>query len=223
MKIITILFILLLTFLNFSFAYAHNPFTTKPENQHEAPVPVFNNKLFQKIIVWQHKLKEKMSLLVREAESSGSIRPLLFLILAAFAYGVIHAVGPGHGKAISLSYVLSQRPSYIQGMLFSNCMALFHGLSGIVFVLVIRLVLKINVIKNLETVTNITQVISYSIVACFGMGIVMHSIHKLIKTYNNKQYSYKKLKPGKYNNTIILSLVARLPAIGLQIFLYHIQ
>jgi len=203
----SVIFLILLLFFSIApLASAHNPFTTKPENQHAAPMPVISNKIFAKIIIWQQKLKAKMSLLVRQAESTGSIKPLLLLIMAAFAYGVIHAAGPGHGKAIALSYVLSQRPSYIQGLLFSNCMALFHGASGIVFVLVIRFVLKTNIIKNLETVTNITQVISYSIIACFGFGIFIHGIYKLIKK-NDQQHTYETLKSGKYTNPVLLALV----------------
>lgn len=207
MKQSVIFLFLLLTFSIVPLASAHNPFTTKPENQHAAPMPVISNKFFAKIIIWQHKLKAKMSSLVRQAESTGSIKPLLLLIMAAFAYGVIHAAGPGHGKAIALSYVLSQRPSYIRGMLFSSCMALFHGASGIVFVLVIRFILKTNIIKNLETVTNITQVISYSIIACFGLGIFIHGIYKLIKKNDQKQYTYETFKSGKYTNPVLLALV----------------
>ncbi len=207
MKQSIIFLFLLLTFSIAPLASANNPFTTKPENQHAAPMPVISNKFFAKIIIWQHQLKAKMSSLVRQAESTGSIKPLLLLIMAAFAYGVIHAVGPGHGKAIALSYVLSQRPSYIRGMLFSNCMALFHGASGIAFVLVVRLILKTNIIKNLETVTNITQVISYSIIACLGLGIFIHGIYKLIKKHYQKQHTCETFKSEKYTNPVLLALV----------------
>ena len=207
MKQSAIFLILLLTFSIAPLANGQNPFTTKPENQHAAPIPVVSNKIFAKIIIWQHKLKTKMSLLVRQAESTGSIKPLLLLIMAALAYGVIHAAGPGHGKAIALSYVLSQRPSYMQGMLFGSCMALFHGVSGIIFVLFIRLILKTNIIKNLETVTNITQIISYSIIVCFGLGIFIHSIYKLIKRHDQKQHTCEMFKSEKYPNPVLLAFV----------------
>ena len=212
----SVIFLILLSIFSIApLASGLNPFTTKPENQHAAPMPVISNKFFAKIIIWQHKIKTKMSSLVRQAKSTGSIKPLLLLIMAAFAYGVIHAAGPGHGKAIAVSYVLSQRPSYIQGMLFSNCMALFHGISGIIFVLVIRLILKTNIIKNLETVTNITQVISYSIIACFGLGIFIHSICKLIKKQDQKQHTCETFKSGKYANPVLLAFfVGSIPCPG---------
>ncbi len=207
MKQSAIFLILLLTLSIAPLASGLNPFTTKPENQHVATRPVISNKIFAKIIIWQHKLKTIMSSLVRQAKSTRSIKPLLLLIVSAFIYGVIHAVGPGHGKAIALSYILSQRPSYIQGMLFSNCLALFHGVSGIIFVLVIRVILKTSITKNFETVTNITQVISYSIIACFGLGIFIQSLYKLIKKHDQKQDTYETFKSRKYTNPVLLAFV----------------
>ena len=207
MKQSVICLILLLTLSIAPLASVATPFTSKPENQEAAPVPVIKNKFFAKIIIWQYKLKIKMSSLVRQAETTHSIKPLLLLIMAAFAFGVIHAAGPGHGKTIALSYVLSQRPSYIQGMLFSNCMALFHGASGIIFVLFIRLILKTTIIKNLAVVTNITQIISYSTITCFGLGIVIHSIYKLIKKYDQKQHTFETLKSNRYTKPVLLALV----------------
>ncbi len=180
-KIILFLSIFVLTAVS---SVANNPFTSTPENQHAAPAPAFKSKVFVKIIIWQHQLKEKMSTLVREAKSTKSMKPLFFLVAAAFAYGVIHAAGPGHGKALAVTYVLSQRPSYVNGLVFGNCMAFFHGLSGIIFVLVVRLILHANIIKNLENVTRITQLISYSMISCFGVGLFLFGMVHLITRRN---------------------------------------
>ncbi|MBL0717015.1 MAG: hypothetical protein JJV89_03095 [Desulfosarcina sp.] len=182
--IIPILFLFTISLLPFplvTIADASNPFTAKPEKQNAVHILAPKNKFFVKIITWQYQLKEKITLLLKQAKSGDSIRPLFFLVLTAFIYGVIHAAGPGHGKAIALSYILSQRPSYFNGLLFGNCIALFHGISGIIFVLFIRIILKTRIINNLEHVTRITQITSYSIIACFGLVIFIHSLYKLIK------------------------------------------
>jgi ABC-type nickel/cobalt efflux system permease component RcnA len=211
-KFITILVLLLLPIALLPFppiplASASNPFTTKPEKQHTAPGPAFKNKIFVKIITWQYQLKEKMTYLIRQAKATDSIRPLFFLIIAAFIYGVIHAAGPGHGKAITLSYVLSQRPSYIHGILFGNFIALFHGVSGIVFVLLIRVVLNTSIINNLEHVTRITQIISYSIISCLGLGIFINSLYKLIKNDAKNQRNFDNRQNRQYVNPILSAFV----------------
>lgn len=192
-------------FFSVSLSNAQNPFITKPDKQYAASEPVFKSKLFVKIIIWQNQLKEKMSCLVRQARATHSIRPLFFLIMAAFAYGVIHAAGPGHGKAIALSYVLSQRPSYFHGMLFSNFMALSHGISGIIFVVIIQIILNTTILNNLESVTHITQIISYSIIVCLGLGICINSIYILIK--NKIQYGLENRQKRPCVNPVLSALV----------------
>ena len=205
-KAITIL-ILLLFLSPVPWASASDPFTAKPEKRDTTPGPAFKSKFFVKIITWQYLLKEKITLLLRQAKDADTIRPLFFLVMAAFIYGVIHAAGPGHGKAIALSYVLSQRPSYIHGILFGNFIALFHGISGIVFVLFVRLILNTSITNNLDHVTRITQISSYSIIACLGLGILIHSLYKLIKNNAEKQRHFDNRQTRQYLNPFLSAFV----------------
>ena len=199
------------------FANANNPFTAKQDNRSATETAVYEpallSKVFLKIIVLQQYLKEKMALLVRQAKTDHSVKPIGLLILAAFAYGVIHAAGPGHGKAIALSYVLTQRPSYVQGLLFSNFIALFHGVSGILFVLFVRLILNTSIMDNLDSVTNITQVASYSIIACLGLGIFLYSSYKLVKGKHGTQQSDNK----NLNPVLSAAVVGCIPCPGVVI------
>jgi nickel/cobalt transporter (NicO) family protein len=207
MKYISMFFILLIFLSIIPLANSNNPFTTKPKDQTDSFLSVIGSKIFTPIIVGQHKLKNAMSSLLREAEMTDSIRPLFLLIIAAFAYGVLHALGPGHGKAITLSYILSQRPSYIQGLLFGNFVAIFHGVSGILFVLIVKFILKASIIKNLETVTNAAQIVSYGIIACIGLGIFIHSIYKLTKKYDKIVHINDIEKTFKYGRPILLAFI----------------
>ena len=61
-------------------------------------------------------------------------------------------------------------------------MALFHGVSGIVFVLFIRFILNTSIMGNLASVTKITQIVSYTIIACLGALIFLYSMFKLVKS-----------------------------------------
>jgi ABC-type nickel/cobalt efflux system permease component RcnA len=191
-----------------SLTSAHNPFITKPEDQHAAPAPAIRSKLFLKILIWQHQLKEKMAVLVRQTKATGSLRPLMLLLVAAFAYGVIHAAGPGHGKAIALSYVLSQKPRWFQGILFGNSLALFHGASGIIFVLVVRLVLNQSIARNLANVTHTSQIISFSLVSCLGLWVLVKSIAKWKKIRRDESDPHVPEKRGTpYTSPILTAFV----------------
>ena len=60
----------------------------------------------------------------------------------AFAYGVFHAVGPGHGKAVLLSYFLSQDAKISRGVWMGAQIAFFHVVSAIVIVIIVHLILQ---------------------------------------------------------------------------------
>jgi len=160
---------------------AQNPFTAKAENQHLTPKPPAKGEFFVKISLWQYQIKQSMSDLIRQAKTTGNLGPLCWLIAFAFVYGVIHSLGPGHGKAIALSYILSRQPSFLQGLIFGNLIALFHGLSGILLVLTARFLLQTSISGTLEEVTDTTQMISFSLVTCLGFIIFFKGICKWTK------------------------------------------
>ncbi len=201
-KNILIIFILstLLISVFTHIAYAQgNPFTSPDVDSAETAKhgnPSILNKIFLKIILWQQYLKTKMSFLVRQAKATHSMKPIWLLIFTAFIYGVIHAAGPGHGKALALSYALTQDPSYCRGLIFGNFIALFHGLSGIVFVIFIKLIINTSVMDNLNQVTRITQIVSYSIIALAGTLIFLYNIYKIVKSNTqNPEKNHTKLNP----------------------------
>src|SRR5690242_14027334 len=71
-----------------------------------------------------------------------SLTALLLGLAIAFAYGVFHAVGPGHGKAVLLSYFLSQDARISRGVWMGAQIAFFHVVSAIVIVVIVHLILQ---------------------------------------------------------------------------------
>lgn len=198
----------LVTFVFVSIAHAQNPFFAQPKKEPAAPSPVMNSELLEQIQIWQHALREKMSQLVHQAKNTGNVKPLSFLLLAAFAYGAIHAAGPGHGKAIAFSYILSQRPTVLQAMLFSNALALFHGVSGILFILVVRVLLGLGMTKNLETVTYVTQLVSFGLITCLGLWIVVKGLVTLNTRRNGSgSGTPRPNRRGRYAGPVLSALM----------------
>ena len=132
--------------------------------------------LLNKIIVLQAKLNQKISKLAREAKRTKSVKPLLPLIALTFLYGVLHAAGPGHGKAVAGSYVLTQRQGLGRILVLGNLIALFHGLSGMLLVLVARFFLETGVPGSVERTTYITQLTSYGVLTLLGLGLIASAV-----------------------------------------------
>ena len=171
----------------------HNPFTSKPEIQHSAPEPPIKSQFFVKIILWQHQLKQKMSEFIRAFQSNGRLGPLILLLGLSFTYGAVHAAGPGHGKVVAMSYVLSHRPKVLGGIVFGLCIALIHGSSGILGVLGLRHVIQRSVSQTLASVTDVTQMVSFGLIAVLGLGILLK--HARTQFFKPKTQSEEKSTP----------------------------
>jgi ABC-type nickel/cobalt efflux system permease component RcnA len=72
---------------------------------------------------------------MREARTGGRIGPLLALLLLSFAYGFLHALGPGHGKTAVFSYFLSTRSPILHAVAAGLGIGLLHV--GVVSALVL--------------------------------------------------------------------------------------
>jgi nickel/cobalt transporter (NicO) family protein len=66
-------------------------------------------------------------------DSTGPLRPTLLMAMA-FAFGAVHAVTPGHGKSIVVSYFLGQGGVARRGVAMSAKVIVTHVLSAIALV-----------------------------------------------------------------------------------------
>src|SRR5882762_2953464 len=80
------------------------------------------------IIDWlfakQAEFYRQFSGLVRAAKTDGSAAWSLMGL--SFLYGIFHAAGPGHGKAIISSYLVANDETWLRGVVLSFASALFQ-------------------------------------------------------------------------------------------------
>jgi ABC-type nickel/cobalt efflux system permease component RcnA len=62
---------------------------------------------------------------------AGDVRAGLWLIAVGFVYGVFHAAGPGHGKAVLSAYLLTNRVHLRRGAVLAVAAAFCQGLSAV--------------------------------------------------------------------------------------------
>jgi nickel/cobalt exporter len=96
----------------------------------------------------------------------------VWLLLAlSFAYGVFHAVGPGHGKAVITSYLLASGETVRRGILISFAAALVQAASAIFFVAVGAIVLRLTA-TAMTFATDWVEIISYGAIALVGAWLL---------------------------------------------------
>ncbi len=137
----------------------------------EATIPA--NGLFGGFLAWINMLQQGFYRDLTEALKAmreGSASPLP-LIALSFAYGVFHAAGPGHGKAVISSYMLANEAALRRGVILSFVSALLQALTALVVISAAFLVLR----GSSVTMTNATrflEVSSYLLIALFGAWLL---------------------------------------------------
>jgi ABC-type nickel/cobalt efflux system permease component RcnA/ABC-type uncharacterized transport system substrate-binding protein len=95
--------------------------------------------------------------------------PALWTFLGlAFLYGVVHAVGPGHGKTVVCSYFLSNPGSFFSGALMGNAITFVHMLSAAVAVGVAYMLFSSGM-GGFQAASRALQPASYALLVLMGV------------------------------------------------------
>lgn len=121
------------------------------------------------LLAKQSEFYRQMSATIRAAKSDGSA--VWTLLLISFAYGVFHAAGPGHGKAVIASYLVANRETARRGIALSFASALMQALVAILIVGVCAWALNATA-KTMCKAEGAIEIASYGLIALFGLRLV---------------------------------------------------
>lgn len=118
----------------------------------------------------QREFYRALSGAMRAVQQEGALGPALALTGLAFAYGVFHAVGPGHGKVVITAYLLASREQLRRGVLLAF---LAGGLQGLVAILLVGVVAVVLSAPGLETriAGRNLELASYALIALAGLWL----------------------------------------------------
>ena len=82
---------------------------------------------------YQRRINQVLSTSLRDVQSGTGSLALWTLVTVCFGYGVVHTLGPGHGKAVVVAYFLdSTRPrAWIEGIFAGGWIAFTHTLAAL--------------------------------------------------------------------------------------------
>lgn len=100
------------------------------------------------------------------------------LIGLSFAYGIFHAAGPGHGKAVISSYMLANEIELKRGIVISFVSAFLQGIMAVVLVGVCWLLLRGTGI-TLTAATHMLEIASFILVIMFGAWLLFKKLRAL--------------------------------------------
>ena len=93
------------------------------------------------------------------------------LVGLSFTYGIFHAAGPGHGKAVISSYMLANEVALRRGILLSFISAFLQAFTAIAVMTLVFLVLRGTAISMTDA-TWFLEVVSYALISAFGAWLL---------------------------------------------------
>jgi nickel/cobalt transporter (NicO) family protein len=143
------------------------------QNPFGAPRPSGSEPQMGGIVGWllakQSEFYREMSSTLRAAKSDGSAVWTLFAI--SFAYGIFHAAGPGHGKAVISSYLVANQETARRGIVLSFASALMQSLVAVVIVTICAWLLNASA-KTMCGAEKVVEIASYALIAVIGARLV---------------------------------------------------
>lgn len=145
---------------------------------------IYWQSLSWKIIQWQTALHREMAVLMRAALSA-DLKVQCLLLGLTFLYGVFHAAGPGHGKAILSTYLATHNSRLKRAMQISVGAAMMQGVVAILLVTVITTLLGWTQ-RQAQQFGQSLDKYSFWLVSLLGLYLSLRACHRLYTTWRHR-------------------------------------
>jgi nickel/cobalt exporter len=134
----------------------------------QAPAPAMGGVLGW-IFAKQAEFYRQFSGLIRAAKADGSAAWSLMGL--SFLYGIFHAAGPGHGKAVISSYLVANEETWKRGVVLSFASAMVQALVAVVVVGIAAALLNATA-TTMTRAVNVIEILSYSLIILIGLRLL---------------------------------------------------
>jgi nickel/cobalt transporter (NicO) family protein len=129
------------------------------------------------LLAFQREANRLIATHMRAIRDGDTSLPLLVAAGLAFLYGVIHALGPGHGKLVVVSYFLSREAQIGRGLLMGLQIAIFHVISAMAVVALADLLLR-QAFGGPPAEAAGVRLASYGLIALIGMAMTARALRR---------------------------------------------
>jgi ABC-type nickel/cobalt efflux system permease component RcnA len=153
------------------------------------------------------KIKQKLELLLKDIKQNNSVSSYIWLLLFSLLYGIVHALGPGHGKSLVGSYFLSRDNSYMKAFSIASLIGIVHTFSAFILTLIIYNLIGFIFNDTLSNIEQVTIKISAVIIILIGVYLLYKKInYNSVKNMNfSVADSPSLIKTASNNHTSSLS------------------
>ncbi|MCW5697124.1 MAG: nickel/cobalt transporter [Bauldia sp.] len=125
--------------------------------------------LFAEIARWQSDFYRQLTDALGQLREDGTA----FLVLAgvSFLYGIFHAAGPGHGKAVVTAYLLASGQTLRRGIVIAFASAFVQAVTAIALVGIAAGILNVTAVTMTDA-TRVLEIGSYALIALVGVWLL---------------------------------------------------
>jgi ABC-type nickel/cobalt efflux system permease component RcnA len=119
---------------------------------------------------WQARLNREVTRQLRSLGDEGSAAALWALITTGLLYGIVHTLGPGHGKAVVVAYFLdgARKRGWIDGILAGTWIAITHTAAALVLAGVLAALGRMRPMAAQGQV-RLVELVSFGLIVAIGL------------------------------------------------------
>jgi nickel/cobalt exporter len=151
------------------------------------PAPASSGGITGWIFTEQARFFRGLSAAIREAKANGTAVWGLFWL--SFLYGIFHAAGPGHGKAVISAYLLADGSTIPRGVALSVISAVAQAITAIVLVGVAALILGATA-RAMGDAVRVLELGAYAIIVLFGLALAWRKGRALLQALAARRHAH---------------------------------
>lgn len=143
------------------------------------------------LLSWQRDFHRALTMAITEFSGTPTPGAWVVLLGVSFGYGVFHAAGPGHGKAVLTTYLLSQGGEVRRALALSFAASLLQGLVAIGLVVVLVHGLGWVTRQAMGSVVWVEQA-SFLMVTLLGGWLCLRAIRQLRRSVDRPAHEHER-------------------------------
>ncbi len=141
------------------------------------------------LLDFQRHANAEVSFHMNAIERGEDLGAFLLALAAAFAYGALHAFGPGHGKFIVVSYFLGRDVRVMRGVVMAVQIAVVHVVAAVVVVWLANLVLRGGFGLGLSEIPGV-RAASFLIIVGIGLYMLVQAVRGSLRAHGTGAHGH---------------------------------
>jgi nickel/cobalt transporter (NicO) family protein len=142
--------------------------------------------IFGWVLRTQQSLQRDLATGVKSLKGDHAMTGAMMLAALSFIYGVVHAVGPGHGKTIISSYVVANEETVRRGVIISFIAAGLQALTAIALVGILAFALNASGMQ-INAWSNQLEMVSYALIALVGAWLLTTQLIAIFRRWRESR------------------------------------